>query len=124
MPAVASFAKEIVAEYTEEQLADVFYYYGELKQSRRIASAIVKARAKEGIETTGQLAEITSPLLGYDREKKDLARVFQALRIEVNGEMKVLKQMLDGQLQGTFYVNRIPQEADPTQLCTEILRYK
>ena len=88
-------AKEIVAEYTEEQLADVFYYYGELKQSRRIASAIVKARAKEGIETTGQLAEITSPLLGYDREKKDLARVFQALRIEVNGEMKVLKQMLE-----------------------------
>lgn len=46
-------AKEIVAEYTEEQLADVFYYYGELKQSRRIASAIVKARVKEGIETTG-----------------------------------------------------------------------
>lgn len=88
-------AKDIIAEYSEEQLADVFYYYGELKQSRRIASAIVKARAKEGIETTGQLAEITAPLLGYDREKKDLARVFQALRIEVNGEMKVLRQMLD-----------------------------
>ena len=87
-------AKNILADYTEEQLADVFYYYGELKQSRRIASAIVKARATEGIETTGRLAEIASPLLGYDREKKDLARVFQALRIEVNGEMKVLRQML------------------------------
>ena len=87
-------AKDILADYTEEQLADVFYYYGELKQSRRIASAIVKARATEGIETTGRLAEIASPLLGYDREKKDLARLFQALRIEVNGEMKVLRQML------------------------------
>jgi 16S rRNA (cytosine1402-N4)-methyltransferase len=87
-------AKNILADYTEEQLADVFYYYGELKQSRRIASAIVKARATEGIETTGRLAEIASPLLGYDREKKDLARLFQALRIEVNGEMKVLRQML------------------------------
>ena len=87
-------AKNILADYTEEQLANVFYYYGELKQSRRIASAIVKARATEGIETTGQLAEIASPLLGYDREKKDLARLFQALRIEVNGEMKVLRQML------------------------------
>jgi 16S rRNA (cytosine1402-N4)-methyltransferase len=87
-------AKNILADYTEEQLADVFYYYGELKQSRRIASAIVKARATEGIETTGRLAEIASPLLGYDREKKDLAKLFQALRIEVNGEMKVLRQML------------------------------
>lgn len=87
-------AKNILADYTEEQLADVFYYYGELKQSRRIASAIVKARTTEGIETTGRLAEIASPLLGHDREKKDLARVFQALRIEVNGEMKVLRQML------------------------------
>ena len=87
-------AKNIIAEYSEEQLADVFYYYGELKQSRRIASAIVKARAAEGIETTGRLAEIATPLLGYDREKKDLARLFQALRIEVNGEMKVLRQML------------------------------
>lgn len=88
-------AKDIIAKYSEEQLADVLYLYGELKQSRRIASAIVKARTKNDICTTGQLAELVSPLLGYDREKKDLARVFQALRIEVNGEMKVLQQMLD-----------------------------
>lgn len=87
-------AKTIIAEYTEEQLADIFYHYGELRQSRRIASAISKARSKGDIATTGQLAELVAPLLGYDREKKDLARVFQALRIEVNGEMKVLKQML------------------------------
>lgn len=89
-------AGQIVAKYTEEQLADVFYLYGELKQSRRIASAIVKARNGAEIATTGQLAEVVSPLLGHDREKKDLARVFQALRIEVNSEMKALKQMLDG----------------------------
>lgn len=88
-------AKTIVAEYTEEQLADILYHYGELRQSRRIASAISKARSKGDITTTGQLAELVAPLLGYDREKKDLARVFQALRIEVNGEMKVLKQMLE-----------------------------
>lgn len=87
-------AKNIIAEYSEEQLADILYYYGELKQSRRIASAIVKARSKGDISTTGQLAEAVGPTLGFDREKKDLARVFQALRIEVNGEMKVLKEML------------------------------
>lgn len=89
-------AKDIVAGYTEEQLADILYLYGELKQSRRLAAALAKARVQKDIATTGQLAEIVTPLLGHDREKKDLARVFQALRIEVNGEMKVLKQMLTG----------------------------
>lgn len=89
-------ARQLVAQYTEEQLADVLYLYGELRQSRRIAAAITKARGRGEISTTGQLAEVVSPLLGRDREKKDLARVFQALRIEVNGEMKALKQMLDG----------------------------
>ncbi|MDE5561088.1 MAG: 16S rRNA (cytosine(1402)-N(4))-methyltransferase RsmH, partial [Bacteroidaceae bacterium] len=89
-------AKDIVAGYTEEQLADILYLYGELKQSRRLAAAIAKARGQKDIATTGQLAEIVTPLLGHDREKKDLARVFQAMRIEVNGEMKVLKQMLTG----------------------------
>lgn len=89
-------ARQVVARYTEEQLADVLYLYGELRQSRRIASAIVKARGAGEIVTTGQLAEVVSPLLGRDREKKDLARVFQALRIEVNSEMKALGQMLEG----------------------------
>lgn len=88
-------ARELVARYTEEQLADVLYLYGELRQSRQIASAIAKARRTGEIATTGQLADVVAPLLGHDREKKDLARVFQALRIEVNGEMKALKQMLD-----------------------------
>jgi 16S rRNA (cytosine1402-N4)-methyltransferase len=87
-------AKVVLDEYSEEQLADVFYLYGELKNSRRIAAAIVKARAKGTLQTTGELAEVLEPLIGYDRKKKDLARVFQALRIEVNGEMKALGQML------------------------------
>lgn len=87
-------AQRIVAEYTEEQLADILYLYGELKNSRRIASAIVRARQQQTIATTTQLVEVLRPLMGYDREKKDLARVFQALRIEVNGEMQALRQML------------------------------
>lgn len=87
-------AQRIVAEYSEEQLADIFYLYGELKNSRRIAAAIVKARQQKPITTTTELVEVLKPLMGYDREKKDLARVFQALRIEVNGEMVALRQML------------------------------
>lgn len=87
-------AGRIVAEYSEEQLADIFYLYGELKNSRRIAVAIVKARQQKPITTTTELVEVLKPLMGYDREKKDLARVFQALRIEVNGEMVALRQML------------------------------
>ncbi len=87
-------AREVVNIYSEEQLADILYLYGELKQSRRLATAIVKARQTAPIETTGQLADLLNPLLGPQREKKDLARVFQALRIEVNGEMKALRQML------------------------------
>ena len=95
-------ARKIVEAYSEEQLADILYLYGELKNSRRIASAIVKARQQQPITTTTELVEVLKPLMGYDskqskpydREKKDLARVFQALRIEVNGEMLALRQML------------------------------
>lgn len=87
-------AKRVVEEYSEEQLSDILYLYGELKNSRRIASAIVKARQQKPIATTTELVEVLKPLMGYDREKKDLARVFQALRIEVNGEMVALRQML------------------------------
>ena len=87
-------ARRIVEEYSEEQLAGILYLYGELKNSRRIASAIVAARQQKPVTTTTELAEVLKPLMGYDREKKDLARVFQALRIEVNGEMVALRQML------------------------------
>lgn len=87
-------ARIVVNEYSEEQLCDILRLYGELKQSRKLAQAIVRQRAIAPIETTGQLADVLTPLLGYGREKKDLARVFQALRIEVNGEMKALREML------------------------------
>lgn len=92
-------AKTVLQEYSEEQLANVLYLYGELKNSRRIAAALVKTRAKGTLETTGELADVLEPLMGYDRKKKDLARVFQALRIEVNGEMKALGQMLQAAIE-------------------------
>lgn len=88
-------AREVVNEYSEEQLANIFRIYGELKDGRRLAAAIVKARSGKSIDTTGQLASLLTPMLGRAREKKDLAKVFQALRIEVNGEMRALRQMLE-----------------------------
>lgn len=87
-------AARVVNEYTEERLASVLYLYGELRQSRRLAAAIVKARAQRPVATTGELSDLLRPLVGREREKKDMAKVFQALRIEVNGEMKALGQML------------------------------
>ena len=87
-------AADILNDYTEEQLADIFYIYGELKTSRRIAAAIAKARAAKPIKTTKDLLTIVDPLMPKERQKKDLAKVFQALRIEVNREMEALKEML------------------------------
>ena len=87
-------AKQVVNEYSEDALADIFRLYGEMKNSRQLASTLAKARAKGEISTTGQLAEVLTPVLGRAREKKDMAKVFQALRIEVNGEMKALQKML------------------------------
>ena len=89
-------AADVVNDYTEEQLSNVFYLYGELRLARKIAAAIVKARQQKRIETTQDLLDIVDPLIGRDREKKDLARVFQALRIEVNHEMDTLREMLLG----------------------------
>lgn len=88
-------AAELVNTSSEERLADIFYLYGELKNSRKLASAIVKARAIQRIETIGDFLEIVKPLFGREREKKELAKVFQALRIEVNQEMEALKEMLE-----------------------------
>ncbi|MBQ8051976.1 MAG: 16S rRNA (cytosine(1402)-N(4))-methyltransferase RsmH [Bacteroidaceae bacterium] len=87
-------ARTVVNEYSEAQLTDIFRLYGELKQAHRLAQTIVKQRTTAPIETTGQLADVLNPFLGRAREKKDLAKVFQALRIEVNGEMEALRQML------------------------------
>ena len=87
-------AADIVAEYDEEALADIFYLYGELKNSRRIASALVKARQQHTIATTQDFLHVVEPFFKREREKKDMARLFQALRIEVNHEMEALKEML------------------------------
>lgn len=87
-------AATIVNEYTESQLADLFYLYGELKNARKIAAAIVKGRNEKRIETTGDLMDTIKVFFERDREKKELAKVFQALRIEVNQEMQALKEML------------------------------
>ncbi len=87
-------AADVVNTYAEEQLADIFYLYGELKNSRRLASVLVKERAKSPIVTIEQFLVVVKPLFGRDREKKELAKVFQALRIEVNQEMEALKEML------------------------------
>lgn len=87
-------AAELVNTYEEERLADIFYLYGELKNSRKLASVIVKARVSKHIETIEDFLSIIKPLFGREREKKELAKVFQALRIEVNQEMEALKEML------------------------------
>ena len=87
-------AADVVNNYDEERLADIFYLYGELKNSRKLASAIVKARSNKQIVTIGDFLEIVKPMFGREREKKELAKVFQALRIEVNQEMEALKEML------------------------------
>lgn len=87
-------AADIVNTYDEEKLADVFYLYGELKNSRKLAATIAKARQQKQITTIGEFLDIIKPLFGREREKKELAKVFQALRIEVNHEMEALKEML------------------------------
>lgn len=87
-------AADVVNTYEESRLADVFYLYGELKQSRKIAAAIVKARQEKPIDTIEDLMEVSKTFFRNDREKKDMAKLFQALRIEVNHEMDALKEML------------------------------
>jgi S-adenosyl-methyltransferase mraW len=87
-------AADIVNEYDEEQLANLFYIYGELKNSRRIASTLTNARRQKPIATTSDFISAVEPLFKREREKKDMAKLFQALRIEVNHEMTALKEML------------------------------
>ena len=87
-------ASDIVNTYEEDRLADLFFLYGELKNSRKLAAALVKARAGKNIATINDFLEIVRPLFGKEREKKELAKAFQALRIEVNQEMEALKEML------------------------------
>ncbi|MGI6231270.1 MAG: 16S rRNA (cytosine(1402)-N(4))-methyltransferase RsmH [Prevotella sp.] len=87
-------AADLVNNAEEQQLADIFFLYGELRQARRLAAAVVKARVRKPVETTGDLVTVVEPLLQHGHEKKDMAKLFQALRIEVNQEMAALKEML------------------------------
>lgn len=87
-------AADVLNEYSEERLADIFYLYGELKNSRKLASVIIRERVKNKIRTIEEFLQIIKPLFGREREKKELAKVFQALRIEVNQEMEALREML------------------------------
>ena len=89
----------VIANYSEEEIANMLYLYGELKQSRRMAAAIVKARSASPIVTTDQLLNVVKPFIKPSQEKKELAQVFQALRIEVNDEISVLKRMLQQALE-------------------------
>lgn len=93
-------AADVLNETEESLLADILYIYGELKQARRIASAIVKESAIRRIETTADLIRVTDGLLRSNgvngSEKKEMAKLFQALRIEVNHEMDALREMLNG----------------------------
>lgn len=89
-------AADVVNTYDEKRLADIFYLYGELKQSRKIAAAVVKARQSKRIDTVADFLEVVKVFFRSEREKKDMAKVFQALRIEVNHEMDALREMLKG----------------------------
>ena len=89
-------AADILNDYDEEQIADILYIYGELKNARKIASTIVKSRQSKRIDTTGDLLNLVTSLFAKEREKKEIATLFQALRIEVNHEMDALKEMLNG----------------------------
>lgn len=89
-------AADVVNTYDEKRLADIFYLYGELRQSRKIAAAIVKARQGKRIETVADFLDVVKVFFHSEREKKDMAKVFQALRIEVNHEMDALRDMLKG----------------------------
>lgn len=87
-------ARSVIATYSEERLADVLFLFGELKSARRMAAAIVKARQTSDIVSASQLIEVVKPFIKPAQEKKELAQLFQALRIEVNDEIGALKSLL------------------------------
>lgn len=87
-------AAKILNNYEEEDLADLFFLYGELRNARRIAKTIVTARREKAFERISDFVEVLKPFFGKEKQKQDMARVFQALRIEVNHEMDALKALL------------------------------
>lgn len=91
-------AADIVESYSKEQLCSIFKLYTDLKKPAAIADAIIAARAKAPVDTTFRLADAVKPVINPRQEKKDLAQVFQALRIETNGEMNDLTAFLNATL--------------------------
>ena len=91
-------AADIVNNYDENRLADVFYLYGEFRNSRALAAAVAKARKNKSIDTIEDLLQAVERLIDRERGKKELARLFQSLRIEVNHELEALKIMLESAL--------------------------
>ena len=89
-------AAELIANSSEENLARILSLYGELRQARRMAAALVRARQQRTIATTGDLQQVLLPFIDPRAQKKELAQAFQALRIEVNHEMQALEEMLQG----------------------------
>ncbi len=87
-------ARDVINSYDEKQLADIFERYGEERRSRVIARAVVRERAKHPFDTTGRLASVISGIVGERYTKKSLARIFQAIRIEINGELRHLDLFL------------------------------
>ena len=89
-------ASDVLNEYPEERLAQLFWLYGELQNGRQLAGAIGRARKNSRLETVTQLLDAVRPVIGREREKKDTAKLFQALRMEVNHEVDALREMLEG----------------------------
>lgn len=92
-------AQQIINEYSAEKLTHIFRLYGELKNGYKVAETIVKARTIEAIVSIEQLITLVTPLFPRDREKKELTKLFQALRIEVNHELEALQEMLEATIQ-------------------------
>lgn len=92
-------AYEVVNEYAEEELSRVFFTYGELKNARGLASAIVEARKTQPIKNTDELKKVLSRFLPAHKSNKILAQIYQAIRIEVNQEMEVLREFLEQSLE-------------------------
>lgn len=88
-------AREVLNTYTDERLAAILRTYGDLKRPGPVVKAILNARASAEIDTTSRLLEVIAPTINPRQEKKELAQVFQALRIEVNGEMQALADFLN-----------------------------
>ncbi|SNR14757.1 16S rRNA (cytosine(1402)-N(4))-methyltransferase RsmH [Tenacibaculum jejuense] len=88
-------AKEVINNYEESKLADVLYYYGELRNARAIAKTLVASRTEKKIETSFELKEVLKRFLPKMKEHKILAQIYQAIRIEVNEELEVLKEFLN-----------------------------